>query len=97
MRRVLVSMILLLAMISVSACSQLAGRNDGMEEITVEMKETTLVEAGRTQAEDSANQESYDSVFPWHEPYGSGIGAKPGRVVWSYNPQSVDWDGERVS
>lgn len=94
MRRALVSMILLLTMISVSACSQFAGRNDGTKEITMEIKEIKLVEAGRTQTEDSANQELYDSVFPWHEPYGSGIGAKPGRVVWSYNPQSVDWDGE---
>ena len=32
-------------------------------------------------------------VFPAHEPYGTGIGVMPGRVVWSHNPQSVDWDG----
>ena len=34
-----------------------------------------------------------DSVFPKHDPYGSGIGTKPGRVVWAYDPQSVEWDG----
>ncbi len=28
-----------------------------------------------------------------HEPYGEGVGAMPGRVVWSYEPNSVDWDG----
>ncbi|MBS6643934.1 MAG: hypothetical protein KH366_10180 [Clostridiaceae bacterium] len=44
MRRALVSMILLLAMISVSACSQFAGQNDGTEEITMEIKEIKLVE-----------------------------------------------------
>ena len=33
-------------------------------------------------------------VFPKHKPYGKGIGAKPGRVVWSYNPKSVDWNGK---
>ncbi|WP_314723458.1 DUF362 domain-containing protein [Enterocloster bolteae] len=34
------------------------------------------------------------SVFPQHEPYGTGIGAMPGRVVWDFDPQSVDWNGE---
>lgn len=32
-------------------------------------------------------------VFPRHEPYGTGIGAMPGRVAWAYDPDSVDWDG----
>lgn len=36
----------------------------------------------------------YDGVYPQHEPYGTGIGAMPGRVVWAYDPDSVDWDGE---
>ena len=35
----------------------------------------------------------YDGVFPQHEPYGTGIGAMPGRVVWAYDPASVQWDG----
>lgn len=34
-----------------------------------------------------------DNVFPYHEPYGKGIGAMPGRVVWSHEPDSVDWNG----
>lgn len=33
-------------------------------------------------------------VYPKHKPYGKGVGAKPGRVVWSYNPKSVTWDGK---
>ena len=36
----------------------------------------------------------YDGVYPQHEPYGTGIGAMSGRVVWAYDPDSVDWDGE---
>lgn len=36
---------------------------------------------------------SIQNVYPQHSPYGKGIGAKPGRVVWSYNPQAVDWNG----
>jgi uncharacterized protein (DUF362 family) len=33
----------------------------------------------------------YGSPFPAHPPLGRGIGAMPGRVVWAYNPDSVDW------
>lgn len=36
----------------------------------------------------------YDGVYPQHEPYGTGIGAMPGRVVWAYDLDFVDWDGE---
>ena len=36
----------------------------------------------------------YDGVYPEHEPYGTGVGAMPGRVVWSHNPDSVEWDGD---
>lgn len=35
----------------------------------------------------------YDGVYPQHAPYGRGIGAMPGRVVWAHDPDSVDWDG----
>lgn len=35
----------------------------------------------------------YDSVFSQHEPYGRGIGAMPGRVVWVYDADAVLWDG----
>ncbi len=35
----------------------------------------------------------YDNVYPQHEPYGTGIGAMPGRVVWAHDPDSVEWDG----
>lgn len=41
----------------------------------------------------SLNNHPYDSVFPKHEPYGAGIGANPGRVVWVHDPDSVEWDG----
>lgn len=35
----------------------------------------------------------YDNVYPQHEPYGTGIGAMPGRVVWAHNADAVNWDG----
>ncbi len=36
----------------------------------------------------------YDGNYPPHEPYGTGIGAMPGRVVWLHDPDSVDWNGD---
>ena len=36
----------------------------------------------------------YDGVYPQHEPYGAGIGAMPGRVVWAHNPDCVEWNGD---
>ncbi len=42
---------------------------------------------------EAISQQPYDGVYPEHEPYGSGIGAVPGRVVWVHNPDSVEWDG----
>lgn len=35
----------------------------------------------------------YDGNYQQHKAYGTGIGAMPGRVVWSNNPDSVEWDG----
>ncbi|MCM1083920.1 MAG: DUF362 domain-containing protein [Clostridium sp.] len=35
----------------------------------------------------------YDGIYAQHEPYGKGVGAMPGRVVWAYDPSSVSWDG----
>lgn len=37
---------------------------------------------------------AYDGTFPWHEPYGTGVGAQPGRVVWAFDQESVHWDGQ---
>ena len=34
------------------------------------------------------------AIYPEHKPYGKGVGAKPGRVVWSHNPGAVEWDGK---
>lgn len=51
-------------------------------------------EGQESSSEDGADGYPYDSVFPQHEPYGEGIGAMPGRVVWNYDTDSVLWDGE---
>lgn len=45
------------------------------------------------QAAPPPTEAAYDGVYPQHEPYGVGVGALPGRVVWAYDPSSVTWDG----
>src|SRR5574344_1371480 len=34
-----------------------------------------------------------EQVYPSHEPYGTGVGTCPGRVTWTWNRSSVEWDG----
>lgn len=34
-----------------------------------------------------------NAVFPHHDPLGKGVGVCPGRVVWAWDRQSVEWDG----
>lgn len=36
---------------------------------------------------------TYDGVYPYHEPFGKGIGVNPGRVSWIHDKKSVSWDG----
>lgn len=46
------------------------------------------------QAEASGQAAETRRGFPAHEPYGTGRGAMPGRVVWTHDPDAVRWDGE---
>lgn len=48
---------------------------------------------GAQQDATAAAAPPYDGKYLQHEPYGTGVGAMPGRVVWSYRPDSVNWDG----
>ncbi len=53
----------------------------------------SVMEQQTEETEAYTSRHPYDSVFPEHEPYGKGIGAMPGRVVWNYDTDSVLWDG----
>lgn len=70
------------------------GRKRGKTEITCKI----VLKKGRKRRTDvlkaSVLVRSNKRVYPEHRPYGTGIGAKPGRVVWSHNPKSVQWDGK---
>lgn len=42
----------------------------------------------------NSDNRAYDGAFPQHEPYGTGVGVQPGRVVWAFDQESVHWDGQ---
>lgn len=80
---------------------QKSSPEDGSEENTVLQEESggdedvgSIPEQQPEGTKIYASQYPYDSVFPQHEPYGEGIGAMPGRVVWNYDTDSVLWDGD---
>lgn len=57
----------------------------------------TYTEGGKKVAEKLKAQvtvKNTKAVYPKHQPYGTGIGAKPGRVVFNHNPKSVKWNGK---
>lgn len=47
----------------------------------------------KDQTEEAVTSLPYDGSYPYHEPYGKGIGAMPGRVVWAHHRDFVKWDG----
>ena len=53
-----------------------------------------IIAAGMLSSGSFSLAESADnSVFPKHEPLGTGQGINPGRVVWIHDPKAVHWDG----
>lgn len=78
-------LMLFLGIIPLAACVAESARQNGTSSDEVSLPS------------DSAGGNSisiYDGVFPQHEPYGIGVGAMPGRVVWTHDPGAVEWDGE---
>ncbi len=82
----------LAAMLVLTVC----GCRQAAPEQKEESREETVMPEQEPSSKPSASSSSdiaYDSLFPQHEPYGTGVGAMPGRVVWAYNPDCVEWDG----
>ena len=82
----------LAAMLALTVC--------GCRQAAPEQKEEPQVETVVPEQEPSSKTSvsigsdiAYDSLFPQHEPYGTGVGAMPGRVVWAHDPDCVEWDG----
>ena len=98
MKRWLCLLVTVLLLFSASAC----GGNQESSNNTEETGNSLSSELSSDKKEDQNTENTidsfipskeYDNVYPQHEPYGTGIGAMPGRVVWAHDPDSVDWDG----
>lgn len=89
LKDVLISMVMLL---SLTACTN-SSEKSGDTALRGSSAESEREDISDWQDESAECSYPYDSVFPRHEPYGEGIGAMPGRVVWVYDTDSVLWDG----
>ena len=93
MRKILSVLISLVALSFMASCaSDTPSETSQAESIGSEAAPTP--DSGSSEQPTMPNEIAYDGVFPQHEPYGTGTGAMPGRVVWTHDPDSVEWDGE---
>lgn len=81
---------------SISSCAKTSVSSENNKSVTSSTKKidtTEQIDVSESVSTSEKDDLPYDNIFPHHEPYGTGIGAMPGRVVWSHNPDSVEWDG----
>ena len=90
MRQFLTSLFSLMLLLTAPACTHNVESPAAVEPPVSSLENTTPAAA----PQESKRSLPYDGVYPQHEPYGTGIGAMPGRVVWAHDPDSVNWDGE---
>ena len=95
MKRRILALVLMGTLVFMTACGNSSPKEQGADgqtdTQTAAQCEVAESKGDRTMEESSGK--AYDGIYPQHEPYGTGIGAMPGRVVWSHEPDSVDWDG----
>lgn len=90
MKKITALVLTVILALTVCGCQQAAS------EQKEESREETVASEQEPSSKTSASSGSdiaYDSLFPQHEPYGTGVGAMPGRVVWAHDPDCVEWDG----
>lgn len=94
MKKILSSTCALLLLISLAACTTPTKDTPNSNTETTSQTESKQPEnSAGTDSPVSENHAPYDGNYPQHEAYGTGIGAMPGRVVWTHDPASVEWDG----
>ncbi|MCM1161847.1 MAG: DUF362 domain-containing protein [Roseburia sp.] len=107
MKKYIFMAMLLLDILYLSACGKSEQENAGkdtIDELSTEQEEKIRdgsaremkIETENTTVEKTSGNTllPYDGIYPEHEPYGKGVGAMPGRVVWAYDPSAVSWDGK---
>lgn len=93
MRKILSILMSLVALSLMASCASDTPSETSQAE-SIGSEAATTPDSGSSEQPTMPNETAYDGVFPQHEPYGTGIGAMPGRVVWTHDPNSVEWDGE---
>lgn len=94
MKKILSCICTMLLFISLAACSTSTQDTPNPNTETTSQTESRQPEnSTNTDSPVSETHAPYDGNYPQHEAYGTGIGAMPGRVVWSHDPASVEWDG----
>ncbi len=92
MKRILACALFLI--VSLTSCRSYS---EGISSSNTEISSKSLIKQSENTSDScesaSDNHDTYDGSYPYHEPYGVGIGEKPGRVVWSHDPASVQWVG----
>lgn len=73
---------------SISPISSFISSETSSEEINAPENNSS-----QTSTTDNSQAIPYDGNYPQHSPLGVGIGTVPGRVIWAYDPDSVEWDG----
>ena len=92
MRRLLALLLMSILLLSLSSCYTPDNGSDLQSNTGTSPTDTTEENTVIENSNDTPSVE-YDNVYPQHEPYGTGVGAMPGRVVWAHDPDSVEWDG----
>ena len=97
MKKWICLLVVISMMCYISACGKEEHGDSNMAGITMaETEQSDYLSENESTEENTVDVKTeipYDGIFPEHEPYGTGIGAMPGRVVWAHNPDSVSWDG----
>ena len=98
MRKPVSLLLIAVLLILVSSCSKNSAVGSDIETDEQSQGSPSLTDTSEKNMESENNihapSTEYDNIYPQHEPYGTGVGAMPGRVVWAYAPDSVDWDGD---
>lgn len=93
MKKILLIALTAVMMFIVTGCQVQQNEKKLSSNSDSESTQSEATKLSNNQSKNSQSNHKYDSFFPYHEPYGKGIGVMPGRVVWDYEPNSVLWDG----
>lgn len=95
MKRVALLFFVITLLLTASACGNgnFVSSENTSETVNPPLSDSSSNEKEGSKIDSLIPSKAYDNVYPQHEPYGIGIGAMPGRVVWAHDRASVEWEG----